>query len=43
LWRRIAVSKYLPRNVAYGKMQAMVEGARMVREEDARAGTQLMC
>jgi 5-methyltetrahydropteroyltriglutamate--homocysteine methyltransferase len=32
--------KYLPRNIAYGKMQAMVEGARMVREEDARAGTQ---
>jgi len=25
--------KYLPRDVAYGKMRAMVEGARLVREE----------
>ena len=25
--------KYLPRNVAYGKMRAMAEGARIVREE----------
>jgi len=25
--------KYLPRAIAYGKMCAMVEGARMVREE----------
>jgi 5-methyltetrahydropteroyltriglutamate--homocysteine methyltransferase len=28
--------KYLPREVAYGKMQAMVEGAKIVREELAR-------
>jgi hypothetical protein len=25
--------KYLPRDVAFGKLQAMVAGARMVREE----------
>jgi len=25
--------KYLPRAVAFGKMRAMVEGARMVRQE----------
>ena len=25
--------KYLPREVAFGKMQAMVEGARIVRGE----------
>jgi 5-methyltetrahydropteroyltriglutamate--homocysteine methyltransferase len=25
--------KYLPRAVAFGKMQAMVEGAKIVREE----------
>jgi 5-methyltetrahydropteroyltriglutamate--homocysteine methyltransferase len=25
--------KYLPRDVAYGKLQAMVEGARLVRAE----------
>jgi hypothetical protein len=25
--------KYLPRGVAYGKLQAMVEGARLVRAE----------
>jgi len=25
--------KYLPRAVAYGKMQAMVDGARIVRQE----------
>jgi 5-methyltetrahydropteroyltriglutamate--homocysteine methyltransferase len=25
--------KYLPRDVAYGKMKAMVEGAAIVREE----------
>ena len=25
--------KYLPRDVAFGKMQAMVEGARIVRAE----------
>ena len=25
--------KYLPREVAFGKMQAMVEGAAMVRRE----------
>ncbi|GAA0266602.1 methionine synthase [Alteraurantiacibacter aestuarii] len=36
--RRIIVApdcglKYLPREVAFGKMRAMVEGARMVREE----------
>jgi 5-methyltetrahydropteroyltriglutamate--homocysteine methyltransferase len=29
--------KYLPREVAFGKMRAMVEGARIVREEIARA------
>jgi 5-methyltetrahydropteroyltriglutamate--homocysteine methyltransferase len=29
--------KYLPRDVAFGKMQAMVEGARIVREELGRA------
>jgi len=28
--------KYLPRDIAYAKMQAMVEGARIVREELAR-------
>jgi len=28
--------KYLPRDVAFGKMQAMVEGARIVREELGR-------
>jgi len=28
--------KYLPRDVAYGKMRAMVEGARIVRSEIAR-------
>jgi 5-methyltetrahydropteroyltriglutamate--homocysteine methyltransferase len=28
--------KYLPREVAYGKMCAMVEGARIVREEITR-------
>jgi 5-methyltetrahydropteroyltriglutamate--homocysteine methyltransferase len=27
--------KYLPRDVAYGKMQAMVEGARLLRKEFA--------
>jgi len=25
--------KYLPREVAYGKMRAMVEGAKIVRQE----------
>jgi 5-methyltetrahydropteroyltriglutamate--homocysteine methyltransferase len=25
--------KYLPRDVAYGKMRAMVEGAKIVRRE----------
>ena len=25
--------KYLPRNIAFGKMRAMVEGAEMVRQE----------
>jgi 5-methyltetrahydropteroyltriglutamate--homocysteine methyltransferase len=25
--------KYLPREVAYGKMKAMVEGARLLRKE----------
>ena len=28
--------KYLPRDVAFGKMQAMVEGARIVRQEVAK-------
>jgi 5-methyltetrahydropteroyltriglutamate--homocysteine methyltransferase len=28
--------KYLPREVAFGKMCAMAEGTRMVREEIAR-------
>jgi 5-methyltetrahydropteroyltriglutamate--homocysteine methyltransferase len=28
--------KYLPREVAYGKMQAMVEGAAIVRKELSR-------
>ena len=31
--------KYLPREVAFGKMQAMVEGAKIVRRElGARSG-----
>jgi 5-methyltetrahydropteroyltriglutamate--homocysteine methyltransferase len=25
--------KYLPRHIAFGKMRAMVEGAKMVRQE----------
>jgi len=25
--------KYLPREIAFGKMQAMVEGAKIVRQE----------
>jgi 5-methyltetrahydropteroyltriglutamate--homocysteine methyltransferase len=29
--------KYLPRDAAYGKMKAMVEGARIVRAELAKA------
>jgi 5-methyltetrahydropteroyltriglutamate--homocysteine methyltransferase len=29
--------KYLPRDVAFGKMQAMVAGAALVRAEIARA------
>lgn len=31
--------KYLPRSVAFGKMQAMVEGARQVRSEVSKAQT----
>jgi 5-methyltetrahydropteroyltriglutamate--homocysteine methyltransferase len=31
--------KYLPREIAFGKMKAMVEGARIVRAELAGAGT----
>jgi 5-methyltetrahydropteroyltriglutamate--homocysteine methyltransferase len=31
--------KYLPREIAFGKMKAMVEGARIVRAEQAGAGT----
>jgi 5-methyltetrahydropteroyltriglutamate--homocysteine methyltransferase len=31
--------KYLPRDVAFGKMQAMVDGARIVRQElEGRVG-----
>jgi 5-methyltetrahydropteroyltriglutamate--homocysteine methyltransferase len=30
--------KYLPRDVAFGKMKAMVDGASIVRDELARAG-----
>ena len=29
--------KYLPREVAFGKMRAMVEGARIVRQEIAHS------
>lgn len=29
--------KYLPRDVAFGKMQAMVEGAKIVRQELTKA------
>jgi 5-methyltetrahydropteroyltriglutamate--homocysteine methyltransferase len=29
--------KYLPRDVAFGKLQAMVEGARIVRREHGQA------
>jgi 5-methyltetrahydropteroyltriglutamate--homocysteine methyltransferase len=30
--------KYLPRDIAYGKIQAMVEGAKMVRQELSASG-----
>jgi methionine synthase II (cobalamin-independent) len=35
-WAKVAPDcglKYLPRDVAFGKMQAMVEGANIVRQE----------
>ena len=35
-WRRIAGFKYLPRDVAFGKMKAMVAGAAIVREKLGR-------
>jgi 5-methyltetrahydropteroyltriglutamate--homocysteine methyltransferase len=33
--------KYLPREVAFGKMRAMVEGAKIVRQEIARGGRKI--